>query len=291
MKVLITGCKGQVGQELVFLAQVYGCEAIGFDRESFDITVQKTVQTVVKRCAPDVVVNAAAYTAVDKAESDADTAYAVNGTAVEYLAKACADMDIPLVHISTDYVFDGTKTGAYTEEDKPNPLGIYGKSKLAGEEVVRNICQKYYILRTSWVFSVHGNNFVKTMLRLGTAREELSVVVDQQGKPTSAQEIAKIIYLMLLSHKEAWGVYHVAQPDVTTWFDFAENIFSKVRMQSVDLRLKTLNRITTNDYPTPATRPVNSLLDCTKLEKTFDIVIKPWLESLQETVGDVQRSL
>jgi len=287
MKVLITGCNGQVGQELVFLASEYGCEAIGLDRESFDITDQSVVEKLIQQYQPDVVINAAAYTAVDKAESDVEAAFAVNATGVRYLAQACADMDIPLVHISTDYVFDGSKTGAYVETDAVNPLSVYGKSKLAGEEAVQRICEKYYILRASWVFSAHGNNFVKTMLRLGSEREALGVVADQYGKPTSAQEIAKAIYVMLTSHKEVWGLYHMAQPDVTTWYGFADVIFAEARKQGVKLQLKTLNKITTNDYPTPAKRPINSELDCKKLKKVFAIGIKYWAESLQEVLKNI----
>jgi len=291
MKVLITGCKGQVGQELMLLAQRYGCEAIGFDRDSLDITDQSTVENVIQQYKPDAVINAAAYTAVDKAEIDKTAAFAVNATAVGYLAQACTDMDIPLVHISTDYVFDGIKVGAYREDDVPSPVGVYGKSKLAGEDAVRSICKQYYILRTSWVFSPHGNNFVKTMLHLGAGREELGIVADQCGKPTSAGEIAHVIYAMLKSGKQAWGAYHIAQPQVTTWFDFAGAIFSEARKQGVLLQLKELSAITTNAYPTPAKRPSNSSLDCAKLGKTFNVVLKPWAESLQEVIADIYQGL
>jgi len=280
MKVLITGCKGQVGRELVLLAKKYDCEAIGLDREGFDITNQAVVERVIRQYKPDAVINAAAYTAVDKAESDEKAAYAVNATGVEYLAAVCADLDIPLVHISTDYVFDGSKVGAYKEDDPVNPLGVYGKSKLAGEEAVRRICEKYYILRTSWVFSEHGNNFVKTMLRLGLEREELGIVADQYGKPTSACEIANTIYCMLMSKKESWATYHIAQPSVTTWYEFADAIFTEARKWGVKLQLETLNRITTNDYPTAAERPVNSELDCAKLEGTFDLRLAAWINAL-----------
>ncbi len=288
MNVLITGCHGQVGQELMALAASYGCKAIGFDRSTLDITDQKSVQKIVTEKQPDAVINAAAYTAVDRAESDAEAALAVNATAVGYLAQTCTDLNIPLIHISTDYLFDGSKRGAYSEDDVISPLGIYGETKRAGEEAVRNICRSYYILRTSWVFSSHGNNFVKTMLRLGAERETLGVVADQQGKPTSASEIAKTIYVMLMSNKRAWGTYHIAQPDVTTWFGFAETIFSEAKQQGIQLRINRLNAITTDDYPTPAKRPVNSELDCSKLEKTFEIELKPWSESLSNVIGRIR---
>ncbi|MDQ6967811.1 MAG: dTDP-4-dehydrorhamnose reductase [Mariprofundaceae bacterium] len=286
MKVLITGCKGQIGQELVLLAQEYGCEAVGLDRETFDITNQSNVEKIIHHYQPSAVINAAAYTAVDKAESDVDAAYAVNTTGVAYLAQTCADVDIPLVHISTDYVFDGTKVGGYHENDIPNPVGIYGKSKLAGEEAVRKICEKYYILRTSWVFSGYGNNFVKTMLRLGAEKEALSIVADQYGKPTSAREIARAIFVMLNSSKEAWGTYHFAQPEAVSWHQFAESIFAKAREQGAKIDVSTLHAITTAEYPTAAKRPLNSNLDCTKLEKTFNFKIKSWLDSLSKNLLD-----
>ena len=288
MKVLITGCYGQVGTELMKLAKTYGCEAIGFDRDTLDITNQKSVEKMIEQHEPDVVINAAAYTAVDQAEEDAEAAWAVNATAVGYLAEACAKHDVPFVHISTDYVFDGSKQGEYREEDAVSPLGVYGESKLAGEEAVRKLCDKYYILRTSWVFSTHGNNFVKTMLRLGREREELGVVADQFGKPTSAQEIARVIYELLSSQKHAWGTYHLAQPDVTSWYSFAQRTFKEAETQGMKLQLKTLHAITTKDYPTPAKRPQNSALDCFKLEETFGLKMKSWQESLSEVIKELK---
>jgi len=284
MKVLITGCYGQVGTELMGLANQFGCEAVGFDREFLDITDQDAVQAAVVKHQPDAVINAAAYTAVDKAESDAEVALAVNATAVGYLAKACEGLDIPFVHISTDYVFDGSKQGAYVESDLVAPLGVYGETKLAGEKLVQSICEKYYILRTSWVFSAHGNNFVKTMLRLGAEREEFAVVADQFGKPTSAFVIAKTIYTMLTAKQQAWGIYHIAQPETTNWHGFASSIFSEAKKQCFPLAISKLNAITTEDYPTPAKRPQNSALDCGKLEETFNINIEPWETSLADVI-------
>ncbi|MBN4082532.1 dTDP-4-dehydrorhamnose reductase [Mariprofundus ferrooxydans] len=284
MKVLITGCYGQVGTELMILASSFDCEAVGFDRDTLDITNQAAVQGVLLQKQPDVVINAAAYTAVDKAEDDADAALAVNATAVGYLAKACASMDIPFVHISTDYVFDGSKTDAYIEGDAVSPLGIYGETKLAGEAAVKKFCDKYYILRTSWVFSAYGNNFVKTMLRLGKERKDLGVVADQYGKPTSAREIAKTIYLILKSNKQAWGTYHIAQPEVTTWFDFAKAIFDAAKEQGIDLQIEQLNAIKTEDYPTPAKRPTNSELNCEKIEGVFGLTIVSWQQSLAQVI-------
>ncbi|MDQ6990706.1 MAG: dTDP-4-dehydrorhamnose reductase [Mariprofundaceae bacterium] len=287
MKVLITGCHGQVGRELMLLAASYDCEAVGVDRDELNITDQNAVVQAIYKYSPDAIINAAAYTAVDKAEDDVAAAQAVNATAVSYLAEACANADIPFVHISTDYIFDGRKHGDYDEYDVVSPLGVYGETKLAGEEAVQKFCKKYYILRTSWVFSAHGNNFVKTMLRLGAERDVLGVVADQYGKPTSANEIARVIYEMLTSHKQAWGLYHIAQSEVATWFGFAEAIFAEARSQGVALKLSTLNAIQTEDYPTPAKRPANSELNCDKLEQTFKLNIKPWKDSLADVIKDL----
>jgi len=288
VKLLITGCNGQVGTALMLQASAFGYEAVGLDRDDLDITNQVAVFEILKTHQPDAVVNAAAYTAVDKAEADVDAAFAVNATAVGYLARACVALGIPLVHISTDYVFDGSKDGAYSETDAVSPLGVYGETKLAGEALVREICEKYYILRTSWVFSAHGNNFVKTMLRLGAERTELGIVSDQKGKPTSAKEIAVTIYNLLHSAKPSWGTYHVAQPDATTWFGFAEAIFAEARKQGMALKVATLHKLTTADYPTPAKRPANSVLNCSKLETEFERKIKPWAESLSEVISELK---
>jgi len=288
MKVLITGCRGQVGTELMALAESYYCEAVGFDFDTLDITDEKAVQLAISRVNPDAVINAAAYTAVDKAEDELEAAKAVNATAVGYLAQACADLDIPLVHISTDYVFDGRKNDAYIESDAVSPLGVYGETKLEGEALVQSLCEKYYILRTSWVFSSHGNNFVKTMLRLAAEREELGVVADQYGKPTSAREIANTIYTLLTHDKKAWGTYHIAQPEATSWHGFASAIFDAARAQGVTLKISILNAIATTDYPTPAKRPANSELDCHKMESTFNMSIKSWRESLAEVIKELK---
>jgi dTDP-4-dehydrorhamnose reductase len=282
-RVLVTGKNGQLGQSLQKIAGDYPQFDFSFvGRDQLDLAHSETITDFFADKKFDAIINCAAHTAVDKAETETDLADQINHLAVKQLAHIAKQMDAMLIHISTDYVFDGTKSGAYLEDDEVSPLGVYGSSKLAGEQSVREICEKYYILRTSWVFSAYGNNFVKTMLRLGAEREELSVVADQYGKPTSAIEIANVICKILASNKQAWGTYHLAQPEATTWYDFAEVIFAEARNQGMDLSLSKLHAIQTEDYPTPAKRPKNSVLDCFKLESTFKLKIKSWEESLKE---------
>jgi len=283
MRVLVTGSQGQLGKSLVQHASQH--EVIAVDRHHLDITDADAVMSRVIDCKPDVVINAAAYTAVDKAEANRAAAFAVNRDGPLHLAQACNHLDIPLIHVSTDYVFDGCKQGAYVESDPVSPLGVYGESKLAGEEAVRRICSKHLILRTSWVFSAHGNNFVKTMLRLGAEREEMAVVADQFGKPTSASELARMILGVLPDMEGHWGTYHLAQPDVTTWHGFASAIFEEAQKQGAELKIHRLKAITTADYPTPAQRPENSELNCSKFESTFGFKILVWRESLCEVVN------
>ena len=292
MKVLITGCNGQVGTELMGLATDYGIDAVGVDVAELDITAAAAVATALEQHQPQAVINAAAYTAVDKAEAEPNIAWAVNRDGPANLAAACAQRGIPLLHISTDYVFDGRKQGAYAETDAVRPLGVYGASKLAGDVAVQEACKQSIILRTSWVFSAHGNNFVKTMLRLGQDREELSVVSDQLGCPTAAREIARTLYTMLVANSTAgdnacWGTYHFCQPAPVSWFGFAEAIFTEARSQGEVLQLRTVRPITTQEYPTAAKRPLNSVLDCSQIKKDFNLTIKPWRESLAEVINEL----
>ena len=288
MRLLITGCAGQVGTELTLQSRALGWTVQAVDRDGLDITDPEAVNKAVRAFMPDAVVNAAAYTAVDNAEHDRATAFAVNRDGPKNLAGACADLGIPLIHYSTDYVFDGSKAGAYDEGDPVDPQGVYGESKLAGEQAIQELCSKYLVLRTSWVFSSHGNNFVKTMLRLAFEREVLGVVADQFGKPTSAAEIARLTLRMLPEAEKCSGIYHLAQPDVTSWYGFSEAIFEEARRQTMALKLEDLNAIATSDYPTPAKRPANSELSCDKLKSTFSIRIRPWRESLSEVIGEMK---
>ncbi len=288
MRLLITGAHGQLGRELT--RQGDGYELMTVAHDQLDITDQDDVLQCYASFQPDAVINAAAFTAVDKAESDVEAAFAVNRDGPANLARACRQSAIPLIHISTDYVFDGGKQGAYNEGDPFAPLGVYGSSKLAGEIAVEKYASSWIILRTSWVFSAHGNNFVKTMLRLGAERDTLGVVADQYGCPTSANELARAIYAVL---EAGWsdgnqGIYHLCQPEPTTWYDFAKAIFSEADKQEMGLNISSVNAITTSDYPTPAKRPANSVMDCSKFEKAFDFNIRPWRDSLGEVVRELK---
>jgi len=285
VKILITGAKGQLGTELVRLGADHELRAVDYDE--LDITDANAVMHCIHHFQPDAVINAAAYTAVDRAESDAAAAFAVNRDGPANLASACEQAGIPLVHVSTDYVFDGSKPEAYVESDAVSPLGVYGQSKLAGEEAVQRLCRQHLVLRTSWVFSAHGNNFVKTMLRLGADREELGIVADQFGKPTSAAEIARLILEVLSAAKGKWGTYHLAQPEAVSWYGFAEAIFDVAQRQDIALKVARINRLKTAEYPTPARRPANSELDCRLFESAFGVTIRGWRESLAEVIREL----
>jgi len=286
MRVLIVGSHGQLGRELVHLGVKH--ELLAVDHEHLDITDVNAVDNIVAEFKPDVMINAAAYTAVDRAESERELAFSVNCEGPMNLAVAAENAGLPLIHVSTDYVFDGTKQDAYIEEDLSSPLGVYGESKLAGEHAVAQYCARHVILRTSWVFSAHGNNFVKTMLRLGGERESLAIVADQYGCPTAANELARAIYAMLdADWNSIWGTYHFCQPEPTTWCDFAKAVFSEFRGQGGQLKVTDVKAIATTDYPTPAKRPQNSVMNYNKFEQSFGFSIRPWSESLAEVIKDL----
>lgn len=257
-RVFITGKNGQVGRELVERAAELNIDAVSFDSSELNICDREKVIATIADYKPKVVINAAAYTAVDKAEEEADLAYAVNRDGVENLALACKALNIPLIHISTDYVFDGEKDSPYLESDSPNPIGVYGASKYAGEKVLKDTWEKHIIVRVSWVFGFHGNNFVKTMLRLGNERDELAVVCDQYGAPTSAKYIANEL---LMCDAEKWGLYHLVSNPVVSWFEFADKIFERALSYRLIERAPILNSLISTEYPTPVKRPLNSKLD------------------------------
>ena len=284
MKVLVLGRSGQVATELLRRApDSVRVEALG--REAVDFMEPDRLRAAVRATDADAVVNAVAYTAVDKAESDAETAFAVNATAVEALASACAERGLPLVHISTDYVFPGSGERPWTPDDAPAPLGVYGKSKLAGEAAIRREHpERHAILRTSWVVSAHGANFVKTMLRLGADRDRLTIVADQIGGPTPAAAIADACFAIaaqLLDDHSKSGTYHFSGCPDTSWADFAREIFARSGLtpEVVD--------IPTSGYPTPARRPLNSRLDCSATERTFGLARPDWKAHLTDILKEL----
>lgn len=294
VKVLITGAAGQVGSELVKLAPA-GFDVVGYNSSELDIANAQQVQHIVAEQAPALIINAAAYTAVDKTESDAERAYAVNETGVKNLAQAALALNIPVFHISTDYVFDGTATEPYKETDPVGPTGVYGASKLAGEQALANSGVKHIILRTSWVFGAEGNNFVKTMLRLGKERDTLGVVADQHGCPTSAASIAKILWQVAQKYTEEgelpWGIYHFSNTPATTWHGFACEIFKQAVAAGVLEKAPVVNPIKTSDYPTPAKRPAWSVIDCMKVKIAFSASCCDWREELSELLLNIRSDL
>jgi dTDP-4-dehydrorhamnose reductase len=285
--ILLFGANGQLGQELVARAGASNIRIAARTRADTDIADAAAVERDIGTVRPDIVVNVAAYTKVDQAESEPGEAYRVNQTGAAVLASACATAAIPLVHISTDYVFDGTKPGAYVETDPAAPLGVYGASKLAGEDEIRRRHKKHVILRTSWVYGRYGSNFLKTILHMAAERSELRVVADQRGSPTSTADLAEMILeltpRLIADNAEAvWGTYHFTGDGETNWCQFADEILSQ-RARLLGSR-PSLTPITTSEYPTGARRPANSVLDTSRFRKTFGLRSKPWRLSVQETV-------
>jgi len=287
MQVLIFGGDGQVGREFRRLDGHNGHKVVALARGDADVTRPDEVTNAVRGCAPDVVVNAAAYTAVDRAERERDQAYLVNRDGARNIARTCAAQSLPVVQISTDYVFDGRKTCAYVEDDPVAPLGVYGESKEAGERAVRDSLARHVIIRTSWVFSAHGHNFVNTMLRLAGEREELAVVGDQVGCPTPAADLAAAVLNCLTSLSDGrWGTYHFCGAGRTTWYGFAKEIFD-LRRRGTDLPGPRLRAISTAEYPLPAPRPANSELDCSRFAAAFGISPQHWSHGLAQVLGEL----
>ncbi len=277
-RILLTGKNGQVGWELQRSLAGMG-EVIALGRDELDLTRPETLREVIRHTRPDLIVNAAAYTAVDKAESEPQLAMAVNSVAPRVMAEEAVRLGAGLVHYSTDYVFDGTKPAAYTEDDIPNPCSVYGRSKLEGERGIRESGVQHLILRTSWVYGTRGNNFLLTMLRLAGEREELRIVHDQTGAPTWSRMIAAATVQILQGNpfEQANGVYHLTAAGQTSWFGFTQAIMETLRPQPTP----RLIPITTAEYPTPAKRPCNSVLSNKKLYDTFGIVLPDWASSLR----------
>jgi dTDP-4-dehydrorhamnose reductase len=292
MRILVTGTTGQVGKALSLHNWPVGVNVVTPLRDIFDLTDTDGVQAFIGEGRFDAVINPAAYTAVDKAESDWATAWKVNALGAAAIAAATGKVGIPLLHVSTDYVFDGLKTGAYFEDDPINPVGIYGSSKAAGELAVRAGNPRHIVLRTSWVFSGHGNNFVKTMLRLAAVKPLLRVVDDQYGCPTAASDIAAtlatIALRMIVDPDAPAGTYHFSNDGPTTWFGFAREIF---RQQAAEGHaVPNVEAITTADYPTPAKRPANSVLNTEKLASDYAIWPRLWSAALGETLAEIART-
>ncbi len=286
MKILITGSLGQVGHFLTSkLSQENEVELLAVDRESLDITDKKAVLNTIQDFKPDYIINAAAHTAVDKAETEVDLSYLINRDGPKYLAQAAQSVNAAILHISTDYVFPGNKEGMYVEEDATAPQGVYGQSKLAGEIAVQDACDKHIILRTAWVFSEQGNNFVKTMLKLGATRPELGIISDQFGGPTYAGDIADALIRIVKQTNQAdtfaSGIYHFSGFPYVNWFEFANSIFDEAQKANILENRPKLNNITTEQYPTPARRPENSKMDCTKIFNTFGIEQSDWQQALK----------
>jgi dTDP-4-dehydrorhamnose reductase len=287
MRILVTGVNGQVGGELMDLG-IAGCELIPADRDVLDLADPSSIEVAYARIAPDLVVNCAAYTSVDKAEDQVDLAFAINSDGPKYLAKLCAENEVPLIQISTDYVFDGSKAGAYTPSDPVQPLGVYGASKEVGEQAVRKLCPAHVILRTAWVFSARGNNFVKTMLRVGETTEELGVVADQIGLPTSGHDIAQAIAAIvgkIRTGNEPWGIYHFCNAGAASWHEFAQEIFATAETSWG--RKPEVEAITTAQYPTKAARPANSVLSTETFETTFEFKSRPWRLALADVLDEL----
>jgi len=279
MVVLVTGGKGQLGQALAFVANRYPEIEFHFLSSSeADITDKDTLAAVFNNFKPDFCVNAAAYTAVDKSESEPEKAALINVTGAKNLAEICKQFGATLIHISTDFVFDGSKKTPYTETDVTNPQGVYGQTKLLGERAIEAVGGKYYIIRTAWLYSQFATNFMKTILRLAGERDTISVVDDQIGTPTNAVDLADAICQIILSDKTAYGIYHYSNEGVASWHDFAAKIFE---YNGVKIDLKS---IPTSQFPTPAKRPEYSVLDKSKIKSTFGISIPTWETSLKNTL-------
>lgn len=298
-KILLTGVSGQVGhalQQQLNVTSVSGWQVISCDRQQLDLTQPDQIKRVIREVTPDLIINPAAYTAVDKAESEQALAYAINATAPRVMAEEAAKLNAALIHFSTDYVYDGTKTSAYIETDSVNPVSVYGASKLAGEDAIREVGLPHLILRTSWVYGSHGKNFLKTVIRLAQEREQLRIVADQHGAPTAdvsiAQAVTRLVTVWNTTDVQQSGVYHLVNAGETSWYGFASAIVEQYQLLGTthhwpDLAVKEIQPITAIEYPTPAKRPSNSRLSMAKLESTFGVNLTAWPQAL----GQVMQAL
>lgn len=283
-RILLTGAAGQLGRELKRSLAPLG-EVIACDRTTLDLADADAIRTICRATKPDLIVNAAAYTAVDKAEADPAAAFAINATAPALLAEEAKSLQARLIHFSTDYVFDGSGYEGWSEASATAPLSVYGQSKRDGERAIQASGCQALILRTSWVFGLHGANFMKTMLRLGKERDELSVIDDQYGAPTWTRHLADATAL-LAARPEAQGLYHLANAGETTWAGYAEAIFAEAVKLGVISNAPTVRRISTADYPLPAKRPNNSRLDCSRMQREHGIQLPDWRIALTDCLAD-----
>lgn len=287
MVILVTGAGGQLGQALTHISGHYPQVSFCFaDSNRADITQKQTLTTIFGQVKPDVVINAAAYTAVDKAESEPEKADLINHIGARNLTEVCAEFSAKLIHISTDFVFDGQKKSPYTEQDQPNPQSVYGATKLEGEKAVLSVLPDAVIVRTSWVYSSFGHNFMKTMLRLAQDRDELSVVNDQMGTPTHAVDLAKALLVIAEAigqdkNIDYGGVYHFSNKGACSWYDFALKIFE---LQNISIKV---NAIPTSQFPTPAKRPAYSVLDKSKIREVFGVKPPQWELGLQQAISQL----
>ena len=286
MKILVLGCNGQLGRCLYDQLEGTDYKSIYTSRAHIDITDFEATKIALLEMAPDVIINATAYTAVDKAEEDQEMANLINHLAVKNIADICNQQGYWLIHVSTDYVFDGESDGPYKENDQTNPQGIYGETKLNGELAIQSSGCKHIIIRTAWVFSEYGNNFLKTMLRLGKEHNELNIVGDQIGCPTYAQDIASAIVQIIpqLHLQKHCGLYHYSGDAPCSWYDFAKAIFDQAKINNLKTPI-TINSIDTSAYPTPAKRPAFSVLDCSKIHNEFGIALSNWDDGIKQIIG------
>ena len=285
-RILVTGASGQLGHELVEMFARQGCEVIAPARQEMDFLVPEQVAEFARAVRADWVVNCAAYTQVDKAESEAGDAYTINCESAGRLAAAVAEYGGRLLHVSTDFVFEGTSSEPYREQDEPNPLSVYGRSKRDGELAVMAALPEAVILRTAWVYGVHGNNFVKTMLRLAAEKDHLRVVSDQVGTPTWTKDIAHAIS-ELIRH-EASGIFHFTAAGQTSWHGFATSVLHEAGRLGFEVKAETVEAIPTSEYPTPATRPACSVLDTHKIQDSLSLSIPDWRDSLVNMLKELR---
>ena len=294
MRILVAGGQGQVGSALAQQGREHGLDLVALGRSDLDITIAVSIAAAFERYQPELLINAAAYTAVDKAESEAELAFAINETATALLADACSAANIPMLHISTDYVFDGSKEEPYTEEDPVNPLAVYAKSKEAGERALRERVERHIILRTSWVFGIQGHNFVKTMVRLAKNRDRLTVVADQFGGPSSARGIAEALLTIAAQYERtgsvAWGTYHYCQRPYVSWHQFAQVIIERATQMGLVDHPVEVAPIPSSEFPTPVKRPANSRLDTSKFECELMMSIPSWVEDSFLVLSDLKAS-